>query len=173
MGRKGIKHTLLVLLFLVSQPAVADKPFPAPVLRVVDGDTVKIEMTVRIPALDCPEKKQPGGPEALEELARLIEKQRVIVDIQGRDLYGRFLANLTDEDGNDVASHMIGDGWCWVYYRVKDEELRELQKEAKDEKRGLWGGEKEPEAPWEWRKRQKAAAKAKKKKKNVSARDEI
>ena len=49
---------------------------------------------------------------------------------------------------------MIEMGWAWVYEDyAKDPELKSLQVQAKQKKRGLWQ-DPSPLAPWAWRKEQ-------------------
>lgn len=58
-------------------PPVPGWTTPATVIRVIDGDTVEIEVrrTLKVRLLDCwaPERSDPGGAESTEHLRALIE----------------------------------------------------------------------------------------------------
>ncbi len=77
-----------------------------PVLKVIDGDTIRVQLegqpvTVRLLLIDTPETHhpklgvQPYGPEASQETHRLLDNQMVILELakgNGTDKYGRRLA---------------------------------------------------------------------------------
>ena len=56
-------------------------------------------------------------------------------------------------DGTNVNHRLVKDGWCWWYrkYAPGDAVLEELEKAAREERKGLWA---DPQLvpPWEWRK---------------------
>ncbi len=108
---------------------------PARVVRVVDGDTLKVRMadgrrkTVRVLQIDTPEVKKPdtpiecGGPQASAAMRRLA------LDGEGRgravtlvrdptqeavDRYGRVLAYV-DGGGRDLGETLVAQGWAKVY----------------------------------------------------------
>ena len=79
----------------------------AQVIRVVDGDTIKVsidgtEYTVRYIGMDTPETVKPGtpvqwmGPEASAANKALVEGQQVVLekDVSEVDRYGRLLRNV-------------------------------------------------------------------------------
>ena len=77
----------------------------------------------------------------------------VKVDTVDTDRYGRLVANLY-VDGKWVNAELVKSGGGWVYRQyAKSPVLFELEKDARNNKRGLWSL---PEAdrvpPWEWRK---------------------
>lgn len=90
------------------------------VLRVVDGDTCDLSIDLglhltaalrfRILNLDTPERGQPGWAYATEVthawLATATAPLRVTT--HKADSFGRWLGFVYDEDGNDLASHVIG-----------------------------------------------------------------
>lgn len=71
-------------------------PRLATVERALDGDTVRLEggERVRYAGIDAPELGRPGGAEALQVNARLVEGRpvRLYRDVRQRDDYGRTLA---------------------------------------------------------------------------------
>jgi endonuclease YncB( thermonuclease family) len=56
-------------------------------------------------------------------------------------------------DGN-ANQKLVKQGWCWWYrkYAPGNTMLEGLEKEAREDRRGLWA-DPGPVPPWEWRKR--------------------
>jgi endonuclease YncB( thermonuclease family) len=133
--------------------------FPARVVWVADGDTVRVLKqdwsleTVRIYGLDSPERDQPDGWWASTyTLGRLILREVEVVPVE-RDSYGRLVARIR-LDGESFNAQLIRAGYAWVYDRYCDSPVcaryRRLEREARRDGRGLWAG-KEPIPPWRWR----------------------
>lgn len=130
----------------------------ATVVRVVDGDTVKIQQdevveTVRLIGVNTPETKAPGkpvecyGPEASAWLTTLLPLFTVIAletdTSQGdTDKYGRKLYYLWIKDRLINAELIrLGYGKEYTYatpYKYQTA-FRQLQAETKRTKAGLWG----------------------------------
>jgi len=128
------------------------------VVKVVDGDTVKLETgeTVRYIGIDTPETKvkkngyfkkqaQPYGLEAADYNRKLVEGNylRLEYDVQKKDKYGRILAYCYLGD-TFVNARMIEAGYACVFTMPPNvkyaDELMRLQRIARNQKRGLWGG---------------------------------
>src|SRR5438093_5837945 len=90
---------------LAATVAAAGQSLPATVVRVVDGDTIYVDLgsrpeKVRYIGIDTPEigppirRLQPGGREAAEVNRTLVEGKRVRLELDARerDRYGRLLA---------------------------------------------------------------------------------
>jgi micrococcal nuclease len=77
----------------------------------------------------------------------------VIVKVQDTDRYGRKVGRVY-KDEIDVNAEMIRRGAAWVYRKcARDQRLYTLEKQARQNKKGLWGlPEAERIQPWEWRK---------------------
>jgi micrococcal nuclease len=134
-----------LLLSAFAQPTVM-------VDSVLDGDTFRLENgeRVRLIGVDAPETnhlRKPleyYGKEASEFAKKMLEGKRIRVemDIQHRDRYGRLLAYVYLEDGTFFNAELVKEGYSQVatYPRnVKYEELFiSLQKEARENKKGLW-----------------------------------
>lgn len=102
---------------------------PDVVIKVSDGDTVKLEKTgtVRLIGIDSPElhfqgKAQPGGEEAGDFVRRALLNKEVRVQLcakQPYDRYGRGLAfiYLLDRNGNEVLFNreIVRQGYARVY----------------------------------------------------------
>ena len=73
-----------------------------------------------------------------------------MVETSGEDRYGRTLGRIL-LDKEDVNLWMVRNGWAWQFLRYsKSKALKEAQRAAEAEKKGLWV-EEFPTAPWDWR----------------------
>lgn len=148
--------------------ATADKPAPetttktetkdnritAKVTRVVDGDTIEVQIgnkkeTVRMILVDTPETKkpntpiQPFGPEASKFTKDTLEGKEVKLekDVSERDKYGRLLMYvwLGDQMFNEM---LLEKGLARVAVFPPDvkyvDKFREIQKKAQEAGIGIW-----------------------------------
>ena len=119
--------------------------------RVVDGDTLLMtnQEKVRLIGVDTPETKHPKKPvqrfgkEAYLFTKKMVEgeKVRLEYDWQKRDKYGRLLAYVYLMDGTFLNAEIIKQGYGFAYTRFPFkylEEFRRYQREARENKRGLW-----------------------------------
>ena len=129
---------------------------------MTDGDTLKArcgepgqyqQITVRIAAIDAPERKQAFGQRARQHLAQLCFRQRATLRPLARDAYGRTVANVRC-GSTDVAAAQVGAGMAWVYtpYASAHPHLARLQQQARASRKGLWA-QPRPLAPWSYRQR--------------------
>lgn len=140
--------------------------FTGRVVGISDGDTLKVltadkmQVTIRLEGIDCPEKAQSHGDKAKTALSDLTFGKTVTVKKTGQDRYGRTLALIYVGDLH-VNDKMVSEGWAWQYVKYNCEErVAKLEKEARQAKKGLWAVA-NPIPPWEFRARQKGAAGAK------------
>ncbi|MCC6907531.1 MAG: thermonuclease family protein [Phycisphaerales bacterium] len=149
---------------------LADRPdgelyhlISARVLRVIDGDTIEVEIAdhiyqtattrVRLIGVDCPEtahpsfSNQPAQPLAEEAaaLTRELVDGRVVrlrLEPQGtRDLYGRLLAHVDLPDGASLAERLLAEGLARREDRWNHSMLmryRQLELAARRARRGVW-----------------------------------
>ncbi len=126
------------------------------VLRVVDGDTLKVDLggrveTVRLIGVDTPETVHPSKPveyfgkEASAFTQRMADGQvvRLEADPQNanRDKYHRLLRYVFLPDGKLLNAEIIAQGYGHAYTRFpfsRMEEFRALEREARERNRGLW-----------------------------------
>lgn len=131
------------------------------VVGVADGDTLKArcgapgayeQITIRISAIDAPEKKQPFGQVSRQHLAALCFQQPATITPKAKDRYGRTVADVECR-GQDAGTEQVRSGLAWVYTRYAKgyASLLPLEAGARAAGRGLWSVESVP--PWEWRKR--------------------
>lgn len=137
-------------VFLSYQPALAgrpsktarqDKAQAATLLRVIDGDTIRIRMgreeeTVRFVGIDTPERE--ANDKALRDSKRSKTDVKIIVsqglsakrhleslihegsalrlefDVEERDHYGRLLAYVYSSDGTMLNESMLRDGYAYT-----------------------------------------------------------
>jgi endonuclease YncB( thermonuclease family) len=172
------RHALLCLFLAVSPSDAAT--LTGRVVGVTDGDTVTVlerartRHTVRLAAIDAPEKGQPYVARAKENLSLLLYDQEVRVDWHARDSYGRLIGTVwvvppdspcrgrrdcpkTLDAG--LAQLTVGLAWHYTQYAHEQDpqqrgqyEFAELEARAK--RAGLWR-DREPVPPWEWRRSEK------------------
>ena len=160
-----MRHFLKALSFVFSLlPAtLCAAEIQGKVIRVLDGDTIEVKtlpakivvyevpIRVRLINIDAPEKKQPFGRWSTNQLKTLLAGQSVTVSYTQTDRYGRIIGRVFTTNGTDASRFMVQSGAAWVYERYnEDESLPALQREAQEQKRGLWA-DANPVPPWEWR----------------------
>jgi micrococcal nuclease len=182
-----MKRSLLGLLFLLSfscaspevelldqaPPTASDEPAGyevALVTRVVDGDTIEVELTdrvdgpgageaeigpeydVRLIGIDTPESVKPDSPvecfgrEASAAAKELLEGKevRLVKDVEETDRFDRLLryVYLGDEMAN---ARLVVNGYAFAYTyppNIRHSQLLvQLQQEARENDRGLWSPE--------------------------------
>lgn len=162
----------VLFLFITYLPCLSyADTFIAKVVGVSDGDTVtvvldkacnsqknckggKVQYRIRLAEIDTPEKNQPYGAKAKQNLSDLVFGRLVKVTRTDTDRYGRLVANLY-VDGKWVNAELIRSGSAWVYRKyARTASLFELEKEAKSLRLGLWSlPEAERTPPWQWRRK--------------------
>jgi micrococcal nuclease len=129
-------------------------PLEGVVVRVVDGDTIYVQLADRVekiryigvntPEVHHPIKgEEPGGREAAAMNRRLVGGRhvRLELDVRSRDRYGRLLAYVWLGD-TMVNAELVRRGYAQVMTvppNVRYQDLFvKLQREARDAGRGLW-----------------------------------
>ena len=148
----------IVLSLLVGAPAAAQTwqgtTYDAVVMRVPDGDTIEVRIgnvteTVRYIGIGTLRINDTQGRPAYRDAARqmneaLVSRQpvKLVLDVQPRDRQGRLLAYVYVA-GQLVNAELLRRGFAEVVsyppnvqYRP---ELVELQRQARQARRGLWG----------------------------------
>jgi len=145
---------LLLLLPLLAAGAASAATIEGTVVRVVDGDTIYVQLADRVekiryigvnaPEIHHPLKGQePGGREAAAVNRRLVGGRhvRLELDVRTRDRYGRLLAYVWVGD-TMINAELVREGYAQVMTvppNVKYQELFvTLQREARHAGRGLW-----------------------------------
>ncbi len=112
---------------------------------VVDGDTVVLEggVKIRLLGIDTPERGEPYYDVATDRLKELVAGKDVILkrDVSETDRYGRGLRHIYVGD-TWVNEIMISEGLARMVTYPPDvahkTHFRALQREALENKRGLW-----------------------------------
>ena len=150
-----MKRIILLLLFALCTTAFAGELITCKVVRVIDGDTVSVNLTngtakIRLYGIDAPESKQEYGKQSTKRLNELIGNQLIKVYVVNKDRYGRLVGKIFFE-GEYINAIMVKEGAAWHYKQYsKDIELAVAEQWARQEQEGLWKQEK-PTAPWDYR----------------------
>ena len=126
---------------------------------VMDGDTLllvpegqKEAVKVRVDGIDAPETCQPGGEASRDAMVRLAMRKTVELREFGHDHYGRQVAQVRLGDV-DLGAEMVRTGMAWAYrYRVGAGPYAKLQKQAQQDRRGLFGASETAMSPAVFRK---------------------
>jgi endonuclease YncB( thermonuclease family) len=129
----------------------------ATVVRVVDGDTIRVnldgkEVTIRMIGLDTPETKDPRKPvqcfgqEASNRAVQLLNGATVYLEVdptQGTyDAYQRLLSYVWLSDGRLFNQLMIDEGYAFEYTYNKpykyQSAFKNAERTAREQQRGLW-----------------------------------
>src|SRR5260221_9479018 len=143
----------LILLVLSLAPSLLGAVPPAPerqmlggtVTRVIDGDTIEVQLgkrriPVHLRGIDAPERGQPWSKEATAALAQMVLNQDVDLEPLRLDDENRrtTIVFVGEEEGGAA---MVGDGTAWADRRhlsPSDTELCELEAGAGEGGGGLW-----------------------------------
>ena len=136
------------------------------VIYVSDGDTISVKklekgiitgklIKVRLFGIDAPETKQDYGYESKEALMKMIKDKNIKIKGQEKDRYGRLLGVIYYNEKN-INEEMVKGGHAWWYeeYDKHNEIMKQYEKNAKNNKLGLFS-KKNPIAPWEFRRNKK------------------
>ena len=135
-------------------------------LRVVDGDTIKINgERIRFGGIDAPETKYWGkkqfcylNEEKIDcaNLSKLQLKEKIGANPiscereKDKDFFGRTVAECFVK-GESLSTFMVRSGYAFDFIRYSKKKYAEDEAYAKANKLGLWTME--FEYPWEWRKK--------------------
>ncbi|MCR4666368.1 MAG: thermonuclease family protein [Desulfovibrio sp.] len=156
-GSTGKKGAVLLLILVVLLWAFGDscaEENRATVARCFDGDTVKLmdRRVVRLAGIDTPElahgetAEQFYARQSKKDLEGLVAGQKVLLEeasVGEKDRYGRIISDLRLPDGQSVSDLMVRQGSAYFYPHgdllpALQERLLKLQREAINERAGLW-----------------------------------
>ena len=116
------------------------------ITSVHDGDTVTFldenneEVTGRLANIDAPEIQQEYGLQSRDFLRFLILNETVNVQIEDVGRYGRYIITIF-KDNKNINKLLIEKGYAWEYLS-NDNEFKELQLKAENEKINIWSNSK-------------------------------
>lgn len=125
-----------------------------PVVGVVDGDTIKVDLAgrverIRVIGIDTPELRgdECYAQRAASRMQSLVQSRSVRLEADptqdDRDRYGRLLRHVVLPDGRSAARVLIAEGFGREYtydrpYRGRDS-YRAAEAAARESRAGLWG----------------------------------
>lgn len=157
----GCDEELLEALFYEETAEVdsanENRDGPYEVVKVVDGDTIKLmidgeKKNVRLIGIDTPEsvhpdasKNVPEGTLASDHTKALVGDNMLYIEygVEREDHYGRPLCYVYLPDGTMLNEQLLIDGYADVLFvgsknSMYKEHFTELRDEARDAGRGLW-----------------------------------
>lgn len=164
--RRLAARALILAAVLAAGAALAAEPWivEGRVVGVSDGDTLtvldaaKVQHRVRLAGCDTPEKGQPFGERAKQNLSAIAFDRRTEAACYKRDRYGRSVCRVAVA-GRDACLEQVRAGLAWHFKRFANEqtlqeraEFADAEDRARAARRGLWQDAK-PVPPWEWRAR--------------------
>jgi endonuclease YncB( thermonuclease family) len=160
LGWIAVVASLVALLSVLAVVEHEESPkFPGRVTRIVDADTIEVRLEtgairVRLHAIDAPELDQPWGPEATQALSKMVLGKNVALEPLEQDQDDRLVATVfLGKVAVNADLVRLGHAWAFRSEMTKsDEQLCELEGEARAARRGLWSLPRDQtQAPWEWR----------------------
>ena len=150
---------------ILSAPAAADQLLPGRVLRVLDGDSLILDVRgsqyrVELAGVDAPELNQPWGRTARDWLGQALTGRFVVARWSDPSPDGYIRGRLLFKN-HDPGSLLLQQGlaWCAPQPNTKtfpvSPEYLDAQSHARAARRGLWS-DASPVPPWEWRKQRPA-----------------
>lgn len=147
--KRAMAAVVFAALFVVFTSAAFSMPSGDYLVKeVIDGDTIVLENgeTVRYVGVDTPEINEPFYLEAKARNATMVQGMLVNVLVcvaESRDKYGRVLAWVSS-GGVPVNETLLKEGLARTLLippcgLVRGRQFRELEKEAKEGQRGIWG----------------------------------
>lgn len=156
-----MKRVLLLSLALLAPLAYAET-VTGRVVGIADGDTLTIldasnqQHRIRLSGIDAPEKKQPFGSRAKQNLGSLAFGKDVQVEWSKLDRYGRIVGKVI-VDGQDVGLQQLQAGLAWWYRQYAREQsaqdqaaYSQAEDAAREARLGLWS-DAQYIPPWEYR----------------------
>lgn len=120
---------LFLMGLILTAPAIAEeKVYDARLVRVVDGDTLRVDLdlgaditlknqAIRILGIDAPELHGPErdrGRAAKAAAEKFLKGKKLRIELHGKDRYGRWLGDVF-ADGENLALWMIKAGQARSY----------------------------------------------------------
>lgn len=164
------KAWVLAWLYVWSCTSVSAMELQGQVVGVYDGETLTLRDAqqkthhIRFAGIDAPEKAQPFGKRAQQQLSEWVYGAQVWVAYRKTDRYRRPVGKVT-LDGEEVNIQMVHAGLAWLAKGYEREQTRlertrytQAELSARRQAIGLWA-DADPVPPCEWRSRKKQSSK--------------
>jgi endonuclease YncB( thermonuclease family) len=172
--RRLVPVAFLLLSHAATSLAATDESFEARVIGITDGDTITVRIadtppyTIRLSGIDAPEKQQPFGNRAKQNLSQLVFGKQVRIEWSKKDKYGRVVGKVLVAQPVacakppcpatlDANLAQVAAGFAWHYKQYEKEQSKQdrlaydgAEQRAREQKLGLWS-DPHPVPPWEWR----------------------
>ena len=164
MQKKIFLKILVFFFFISSVNATTLEGFA----KVIDGDTLRLnDIKIRLYGIDAPEvnqkcykqffsfnllnynKKYYCGKETSNKLKVFLKNSKIVCQIKGEDRYKRKIA-ICFKNSIDINAWLVKEGLA-VAYKKYSKRYSYLEKQARDQKKGIWAGQ--FDMPWDWRKK--------------------
>ncbi|MFK7822263.1 MAG: thermonuclease family protein [Planctomycetaceae bacterium] len=139
-----------------SEDSTKPEEFQAKVMKVVDGDTIKVvdrdfqTLLVQLRGVDAPELAQPFGSEAQSVLKSRLENKVVRVIVNQRDEFERITGEVYEAD-ESINVWIIRQGFGWYNHKYDADRTKSAAEvEAREAGLGLWASD-SPTPPWVWK----------------------
>lgn len=125
----GLSWIFAIACLVASTTSYADI-LMGKVVGVSDGDTITVldarQQThkIRLSGIDAPEKAQPFGERAKQQLSDWVFQEQVQVIHDKVDRYGRIIGKVT-KAGEDVNIQMVHAGLAWHYKCLREGATRD------------------------------------------------
>lgn len=143
--------------------AAAPPALVASVVRITDGDTIKVmakgkRLRIRLACIDAPETGQTpyGAASRKALLLRLPVNSKVDLMTDGTDRYGRTIATVSRRGVNlNLAMVKLGQAFVYRKYLARCDAPAYLaaERSASAARLGIWNVAGGIERPWDWRQR--------------------
>lgn len=136
-----ILSIILIDTYYFSHKDMSPKLEKATIQRVIDGDTLILDnnKTIRLLNINAPEKSSILAHYAYDYLKEL-ENKKVLVQLNGKDKYNRYLARIYSDDNSYVNLILVKKGFSLKFLvdlselkKFKDAELDAINSEV-----GIW-----------------------------------
>ena len=164
MQKKIFLKILVFFFFIFSVNANTIEGFA----EIIDGDTLRLNnIKIRLYGIDAPEinqkcykqifafnffsynKKYYCGKKTSKELQIFLKNSKIVCQIKGQDRYKRKIA-ICFKNSIDINAWLVKEGLA-VAYKKYSRRYSNFEKQARDQKKGIWNGQ--FDMPWDWRKK--------------------
>lgn len=155
---------MIVFILLATVRGSGAESFTGTIKKIIDGDSLLLStgtknIEIRLYGIDCPEYRQPYSRAAKKYVKAWVSGSRVRVLPYYNDTYGRSIS-LVFMGERVLNADLIDAGLAWVHpaycHKWICREWKEMEKRARQEKRGLWQ-ERKAIPPWQWKRMKKGS----------------